>query len=158
MEFRIPVAIHAPAIARATVAGAAGPLTDEAAYALELVTSELVTNAIEHGHMRPFDDVIVRLHCDDQEIHVEVLSPGPGFDPPPSRLPQPQRLRENGYGLLVVDRLASSWGVESEGSRTKVWSKIPRAGGAASISAARARRSGRERRQRPGQQLHHRAI
>jgi hypothetical protein len=55
-------------------------------------------------------------------MRVEVLNDGPSFTPDPPF--QPNDERDGGYGLYLVDRLSSAWGVEDEGARTKVWFEV----------------------------------
>jgi hypothetical protein len=52
---------------------------------------------------------------------VEVIDGGAGFEPPPGA-PRPEE--PGGWGLIVVDRLASRWGIEGS-PRTRVWAELP---------------------------------
>jgi anti-sigma regulatory factor (Ser/Thr protein kinase) len=56
-------------------------------------------------------------------IRVEVHDEGTGFDP--SELPPPSAndARETGWGLVLVDRLSSRWGVE-RGAGFTVWFEV----------------------------------
>ena len=127
IEFRVPAVRTAPALARRTVVGILPPLPREVSENLLLLTSEVVTSAIRHGSTQPHPDVIVRVDADQrrEDILVEVLSPGPAFDPP---VPQPAvpRGMTTGLGLFLVDRLATRWGVAREEDRTKVWFEVSR--------------------------------
>lgn len=84
---------------------------------VELITAELVTNAVRHGG--GVHEVTLRATGD--VIRIEVTDAGDG---------QPQ-LREaetnafGGRGLALVEALSSSWGVkdQSEGGKT-VWAEI----------------------------------
>ena len=49
---------------------------------------------------------------------IEVLDRGPGFDPDPHRT-------EPGFGLRLLEKLASRWGVE-RGAGTVVWFEVDR--------------------------------
>jgi anti-sigma regulatory factor (Ser/Thr protein kinase) len=84
---------------------------------LELLTSELVTNAVRHGASHPDESILVRAASDGDCVRVEVCDEGPGFaaEPDPRGLLEP-----GGHGLLLVDKLASRWGVE-QGSPSCVW-------------------------------------
>ena len=82
-----------------------------------LLLSELVANAVEH--VREAGDLEVRIALSDGVLRVEVLDPGPGFEPP-SRPPDSER----GWGLLFTDRLASRWAVDRDG-RARVWFELP---------------------------------
>lgn len=122
-EVRLPAEPIAPALARAAVRSTAkdlpGPVVDD----LSLLVTEVVSNAVRHGAHGPVDDVIVRIVADDR-VRVEVLDPGPPFEPPASR---PRRDdAPSGWGLFLLDRLAADWGVEPEGNGKKVWFELTR--------------------------------
>ena len=63
---------------------------------------------------------LVRLFGNEQRLRVEVEDAGPGFDVP---VPLPL---DGGYGLRIVDRLASAWGMRP-GVRppTVMWFELP---------------------------------
>jgi len=48
-----------------------------------------------------------------------VIDGGAGFDPE-------VRHAVNGFGLRLVDKLASRWGVERESNTTRVWFEVDR--------------------------------
>ena len=84
---------------------------------VELLTSEVVTNAIIHGRSGPqlaveVDGTVVRVAVHD-------LSP----EVPVRRLGQVDDV--SGRGVVIVEELASAWGVEREGSGAKrVWFEV----------------------------------
>jgi anti-sigma regulatory factor (Ser/Thr protein kinase) len=90
-------------------------------YDASLCVTELVTNAVQHAP--PRGRLELTLAVDDDRIRVEVVDPGGGFDPGPSR-----KGDEGGWGLMIVDRLADDWGVEA-GERTTVWFEMARGNG-----------------------------
>jgi two-component sensor histidine kinase len=63
------------------MAATANSLTPATADALALLTSELVTNAVNHAGMTATEDILLRL-LDGSRLRVEVVDSGPGFDPP----------------------------------------------------------------------------
>jgi anti-sigma regulatory factor (Ser/Thr protein kinase) len=75
---------------------------------VELLVSELVTNAVRHGASDPHESILVRAHRTDGAVRVEVCDEGHGFH---ERGEAPPELQPSGRGLLLVDRLASRWGV-----------------------------------------------
>jgi len=97
-------------------------LSPLAADALALLTSELVSNAVNHAGMTATEDILLRL-LDGTRLRVEVVDSGPGFEPPNAWT---DGERPNGWGLLLVDRLAAAWGVEPEGGGNKVWFELDR--------------------------------
>ncbi|MFQ6146733.1 ATP-binding protein [Streptomyces seoulensis] len=84
-----------------------GDLADTA----ELLTSELVTNALCHGAGQ---DVGMRLSLTQHSLLIEVRDGSP--QRPVLRDAQPDD--ENGRGLALVDALADAWGISADGTRT----------------------------------------
>jgi anti-sigma regulatory factor (Ser/Thr protein kinase) len=119
-ELRLPADPSAPSLARAGLAATATQLADATASILALLTSEVVTNAVRHAGMSATQEVVVRV-LDGDQLRVEVLDEGPGYDPTSERT-DPERT--DGWGLLLIDRLSSAWGVETEGARNKVWFEL----------------------------------
>jgi anti-sigma regulatory factor (Ser/Thr protein kinase) len=82
-----------------------------------LVVSELVTNALLHGHGTP----VVRLVDDADQIRVEVCDDSP-------LLPVSHRVTPtSGLGLRVVEQLSSAWGASRRGRGKVVWCELPAA-------------------------------
>jgi anti-sigma regulatory factor (Ser/Thr protein kinase) len=84
---------------------------------LELLVSELVTNVVRHAGT----DMVLTLRADSEQVclSVEDLS---------SQMPQ---MRENpgetgGWGLRLVDQLASRWGITRTSSGKRVWVLLAR--------------------------------
>ena len=85
----------------------------------QLLTSELVTNALQHG-----DGAIeLQLRADPTALRVEVSDESPE---------RPQRMNASagsvsGRGMLLVEALASSWGILSHpGDGKAVWFELRR--------------------------------
>lgn len=123
----LPDTCRAPSVARAEVAlalgpgGSLGPLgvpEQRVVHDLQLIVSELVTNALRHGRC-PYI-LSVSLTAGEIRVAVEDLGQGP---------PSTERAHEvddaTGRGLLIVSRLAGSWGVEHQEPGTTVWATIP---------------------------------
>jgi anti-sigma regulatory factor (Ser/Thr protein kinase) len=85
----------------------------------ELLTSELVSNAVRHAELDPSQEIVVRIVADGN-VRVEVADPGPPFD---ADLREPST-DSSGWGLLLLDEIATSWGVELEGSGKMVWFEV----------------------------------
>jgi anti-sigma regulatory factor (Ser/Thr protein kinase) len=87
-----------------------------------LVASELVTNAVVHSGCRPNDVVSVELQVRSNAILCSVSDPGrSGTEAEPASV---SRLH-GGFGLRVVEQLASRWGRERErGGRYRVWAEL----------------------------------
>jgi PAS domain S-box-containing protein len=112
----------APRAARRALAEAlAGRVSERIEGDALLIVSELVTNAIRHGGAPGADDELT-LHAAlvPQGLRLEVCDPGPGFEPG-GHGPRP----DGGYGLHLLDRLASRWGVAGAEPVT-VWVELDR--------------------------------
>jgi anti-sigma regulatory factor (Ser/Thr protein kinase) len=109
----------APARARATVKTLSAALDRDVLADATLLVSELVSNAVKYGKGR----IRLRVRArGSRQVLVEVLDEGRGFAP----LAQKKRSRHEpgGFGLTLVDRLATSWGVYD--ATTHVWFVIDR--------------------------------
>ncbi len=113
----------AVARARAALAEFVGDaVTADRMYDLQLLVSEVVTNAVRHGGARQGEHVDLRASLTHDEVRLEVRDPGPGFDALAPELPATDR--GGGYGLYLVDLYAREWGVTgAEG--TCVWFEVP---------------------------------
>ena len=89
--------------------------------AVELVVSELVTNAVKHAGMEPTDRIELSASRSPGRVRVEVGDCGPGFDAPPGHTPGLEE--PSGWGLYLVDRLADRWGVQRDAG-TRVWTEF----------------------------------
>jgi anti-sigma regulatory factor (Ser/Thr protein kinase) len=84
---------------------------------VELLTSELVTNAVRHGASDSKESILLCARCDAETVRVEVCDEGPGFEATPDTRGM---LEPGGNGLLLVDSLATRWGVIA-GEPNCVW-------------------------------------
>jgi anti-sigma regulatory factor (Ser/Thr protein kinase) len=110
----------APAEARDTVVGwLAGATSASALEDVKLLVSELVTNAVRHPDQE--GPIELELSVAGEGIRIAVSDPGEGFTKPTVGPPPPDAL--GGRGLLIVDRLASRWGVDP-GRPTRVWFEL----------------------------------
>jgi anti-sigma regulatory factor (Ser/Thr protein kinase) len=120
----LPSGMHAPAEARRAVAGWLEDVLDGRLLRdVELLVSELVTNGVRHATRRDGDAVDMDVLVSDDAVRVEVRDRGPGFEV--SELAPPPPGEPGGRGLLIVDRLASRWGVDT-GASTCVWFEVDR--------------------------------
>ena len=87
---------------------------------LRLLVSEVVSNSVRHGEgAGPID---LRITIGGSSVRVEVEDPGPGFRPGPGTRPVDGT---QGWGLLLVERMADRWGVVASGT-TLVWFELDR--------------------------------
>jgi anti-sigma regulatory factor (Ser/Thr protein kinase) len=104
--------------ARALLGRLSPPLQGAPAEVASLILSELVSNAVRHGCASPDRGILVRLSRDSSRMKIEVDQSGPLFDPEVVRRKEPGK--DRGWGILLVQRLCSSWGVTPQG----VWAAI----------------------------------
>ncbi|GAB7180425.1 hypothetical protein ATKI12_0256 [Kitasatospora sp. Ki12] len=87
---------------------------------VELVATELCTNAVLHGAASFLGCFGVRLTPQPRGLRIEVTDAGPG----PFDRPAPPPLTENGRGLLLVSQMCESWGVDVTSDGTVVWAEL----------------------------------
>ena len=116
LDVTVPSGTGAPAIARRLVRDQLTALPARVVCAeVELIVSELVTNAVVHGR----GTIRLRLAVDDDVVRGEVIDQGPGFV---------VELRERGIdacggrGLWLVASLARRWGIHD--GRSHVWFEL----------------------------------
>lgn len=83
---------------------------------LELVVTEVVTNAIRHGS--PGGAVRLAATPKPEFLCVQVTDEGPGLVPSPGAMASDEN---GGFGLFIVERLTRRWGVTRENRQTRVW-------------------------------------
>ncbi len=127
LRFWLRPDVRSPAEARRTLEALRlsleAPVVDDAA----LLVSEVVSNSVRHAGLGATDAIEVRVRGSRAMLHVDVIDPGPGFEPQVH-----PRQDDGGWGLWILDRLATRWGVEHD-DRTRVWFDL-----APSVSAASA--------------------
>ena len=88
---------------------------------LRLLVTELVTNGVRHGSTR--GPLTVTVVAGGELVRVEVSDCGRGFSPPDA--PMPRADGSGGWGLQLVDRVATAWGVNISDT-TRVWFELAR--------------------------------
>ncbi|MGN6089389.1 MAG: ATP-binding protein [Actinomycetales bacterium] len=90
---------------------------------LDIVVSELVTNAIRYARPLPHNRVVVRWRVTQQphDVVVGVLDGGATTRP---RVTQASMAALGGRGLTIVETLADEWGVDQEDGATVVWARM----------------------------------
>jgi anti-sigma regulatory factor (Ser/Thr protein kinase) len=107
--------------ARRALVAADGRLPAAVREDVLLLLTELVTNAVRHSGLGPDQPLQVELRQWPRRVRVEVVDPGRHF----VRVqPSVRADQSGGWGLLLVDRIANSWGVERSMSGTCVWFEI----------------------------------
>jgi len=120
LEVSLPHTVRAPGIARRSLADWLGSAVDaDQLGAARLLASELVTNAVVHGH----GGITLRATLDEDRLLVEVIDEGDGFE---RTVRQHDFAGIGGRGLSIVDAESSRWGIH-EGT-THVWFELERPG------------------------------
>jgi anti-sigma regulatory factor (Ser/Thr protein kinase) len=89
---------------------------------VRLLVSEVVTNAVRHSGSPQGATIGLTVGVSPATVRAEVTDRGRGFEPAPRSAPFTQA---GGWGLHLVDRLASRWGVD-RGAPVRVWFEIDR--------------------------------
>jgi anti-sigma regulatory factor (Ser/Thr protein kinase) len=123
VELELERTVNAPALARAEIAARCRELGLDGSLcqSLILLVSEVVSNAVRHSAGHPKAPVKLLATFGERKIRVVVTDAGHGFTPRPR---DPSSVRD-GYGLYLLEKVATRWGVESRGD-TKVWFELPR--------------------------------
>lgn len=117
LSFQPEAARKARSIVRAVGDGLTADLLDDA----ELLASELVTNAVQHGS--PVIELDVAAGA--SSLTVRVADGGVAL---PAQRRRPARDEPRGRGLRLVEQMAADWGVETDrgGAGKTVWFRLGR--------------------------------
>ena len=106
----LPGGPRSPQLARRAVEEHfATELDEDRLASVELLTTELVSNAVRHGGADDTGVVLLHLAVARDRVRVEVTDEGDGFQPG-----QPAPYGEGGYGLFLVSEVSSRWGVSRD--------------------------------------------
>lgn len=75
-----------------------------------LLVSELVANSVRHARIGPNDTIRVTAEVENRRLRVDVIDGGRGGGPPVAGGIRPSPGSESGWGLFLVETLASRWG------------------------------------------------
>ncbi|ROO90981.1 anti-sigma regulatory factor (Ser/Thr protein kinase) [Actinocorallia herbida] len=119
---RVPGEVRAPGRVRRWVRGllAQGGYADDgdSTEVVALLTSEVVTNAVQHGPRG--GEIRVAVWRDGKRVRVECADSGGGV--PVAR--DAADGDEDGRGLMLLDGLARDWGSRTGESGTSVWFEV----------------------------------
>ena len=111
----LPANTAAARTAREAVAFVAEGIPQHELETARLLVTELVTNSVRHAPNGRKATVDLTVSVERNLLHIEVAdrSPTPARPKPPSH--------EGGYGLALVDAMASRWGAEQRSGRNVTW-------------------------------------
>ena len=89
--------------------------------AAELMTTELVSNAVRHSGFLGGDPIGLDVYVELDTVRISVVDAGPGLDPDRPILGQ----NVQGWGLTLIDRVSDRWGIHREHPHS-VWFEIDR--------------------------------
>jgi anti-sigma regulatory factor (Ser/Thr protein kinase) len=125
LEATLPVSPAAAATARATLTRwLAGHVPGAVLEDARLLASELVTNSIGHADLPDEGSLRLAVQLRGGALRVEVRDPGTNGEVVPR---EPDRERGGGFGLHLVDMIATRWGVNRTGG-THVWFEMDAVG------------------------------
>jgi anti-sigma regulatory factor (Ser/Thr protein kinase) len=122
LRFSLAVEPAAPSALREELR-AVDELADGMRPDLELLVTELVTNVVRHSGLGSKDSMEVRVRIEPGHVRVEVRDSCRGLPDAPSMLSERPPEVTGGYGLFLVDRLSSRWGI-NDGPGTTVWFEL----------------------------------
>ena len=105
----------APKRVRRALQGAG--MAEDLEHTVTLLATELVGNSVRHAGMEPGEKIVFFAHLMPDHVRCEIADSGEGFDPG-------ARSEGSGFGLRLVDKLASRWGVSNGVRGTRVWFEI----------------------------------
>lgn len=122
LELELKRDAHAPSIARAAASGRCEglELSPSLCHTLVLLVSEVVSNAVLHSNAPAHLPILLTTSITDEAIRVTITDTGDGFTPKPRDPAAPH----GGYGLYILEKAASRWGVDRVGG--SVWFELPR--------------------------------
>jgi len=100
---------------------------EDISHTLMLLSTEIVGNAVRHAGLAEDHQMVFFARLCDDFARVEVADPGIGFDP--------DTAETEGFGLRLLQKLASRWGVEHTRG-CKVWFEVDRRSGRFDRSAS----------------------
>ena len=122
-RMELPRTTEAPRLARQQMRDEAGAQLERSERELvEVLTTELVSNAVMHPGPQAGDKVRLHFAVAPERIRVEVCDDGAGFCAEQLEMP---RTRPGGYGLMMVERGSSRWGA-ARGQGNCVWFELDR--------------------------------
>ena len=93
-------------------------IPEDLQHTVDLLVTELIANSVRHAGLEGDQTILFAARFAGDHIRVEIRDSGPGFD-------ADKAMGGKGFGLRMVDKLASRWGVDT-GDGTRVWFEVDR--------------------------------
>ena len=120
LSLSVPASAEAGSALRRAVRSLERWLGRQTAEDVELLVTELATNGVKHARTVDSNRIMLDARVDPGRLRVEVRDGGDGFEHDGRR---PNSAEPGGWGLMLVEDLADSWGIEDEPTTT-VWFEI----------------------------------
>src|SRR3954467_13599064 len=88
-------------------------LDEDVEHTVTLLATEIVGNAVRHAGLRTDQRIVFFARLAEDFAGVEVAAQGAGF--------APEAVQSEGFGLRLLGKLASRWGVDCNDRGCKVW-------------------------------------
>ena len=119
LQMTLPMASHSVRLAREAARDALATWRLAAlAETAVLLVSELVTNAVRHA--RGDDAITLDMEAGETWLRIEIQDADPRWP----QLRTPVGFDASGFGLVLVEALASKWGVRETGTGKAVWAEL----------------------------------
>lgn len=120
MHVCLPSDFRAARAARQSIRSLEPYVPEEKIQDLNLLVSELVTNSVKHGSLMQDQAIEIDANPTERGIKIEVSNPGRADMT--NKIEQ-RAMAESGWGLLLVTKIASRWGMSMNGS-THIWFEL----------------------------------
>jgi two-component sensor histidine kinase len=96
-------------------------LHEDVEHTVTLLATEIIGNAVRHAGLRTDQRIVFFARLSEDFARVEVADQGAGFEP--------ETVQTEGFGLRLLAKLASRWGVDCNERGCKVWFEVDRRSG-----------------------------
>ena len=101
-----------------------GILPPPKVWEVELLTTELVMNAVQHAQLKEGDESIhLDVDIEPTKVRVSVTDAGAGFDL--AKILREPKGEIGGWGLFLVEKVSDRWGID-ETPPHRVWFEVER--------------------------------
>jgi len=120
MHVCLPSDFRAARAARQSMRSLESYVPEEKVQDVNLLVSELVTNSVKHASLLQDQAIEIDAKPTERGIKIEVSNPGRAEL---TNKIEERAMAESGWGLLLVTKIASRWGMSTNGA-TRVWFEI----------------------------------
>ncbi len=120
VRLRIPAKAEYIALSRLALTGLAelAAIPEETLADLKLALTEAVSNSIRHAYDGGVGCVDVAYRLGGEDLAVEVVDDGAGFDPARPPALEGEELSEGGLGIAIIRTIADELQIDSQPGRT----------------------------------------